>query len=93
MKDLIEEMKSGLGNTPYDDIKSDDLTDNKVKTSLLSAQSKFPEPSETNCNILFICTTTSEMIAYWRYIVNAQSGFFHEKSNVSCFLKKKMEFR
>ena len=75
-----------IGKAGYREIKETPLLDNKVKDCLLSAQQKFSAPSETNFNILFICTTTAEMVMYWNYIVNEQSGFFNPVSDISSFL-------
>ena len=75
-----------IGKVGYKEIKETPLSDNKVKDCLLSAQQKFSTPSETNFNILFICTTTEEMVKYWNYIVNEQSGFFNPVSDISSFL-------
>ena len=75
-----------IGKAGYKEIKETPLSDNKVKDCLLSAQQKFSTPSETNFNILFICTTTAEMVMYWNYIVNEQSGFFNPVSDISSFL-------
>lgn len=86
LTELENQLKPNIGKAGYTEIKRNEITDNKVKDCLLSAQEKFAEPSETNCNILFICTTTGEMIRYWQYIVNECSGFFHPFSDVSSFL-------
>lgn len=75
-----------IGEAGYKEIKETLLSDNKVKDCLLSAQQKFSAPSATNFNILFICTTTAEMVKYWNYIVNEQSGFFNLFSDISSFL-------
>ena len=86
LTELENQLKPNIGKAGYTEIKRNEITDNKVKDCLLSAQEKFAEPSETNCNILFICTTTDEMVRYWQYIVNECSGFFNPISDVSSFL-------
>ena len=86
MKDLIQIMSKNIGDSQFTGVTTDNMTDNKLKDCLLSAQNKFPEPSNTVCNILFISTTTSELISYWDYIVNPYSGFFNIASDVSSFI-------
>lgn len=76
LTEFENQLRPNIGKTGYTEIKRNEITDNKVKDCLLSAQEKFAEPSETNCNILFICTTTYEMVRYWQYIGNECSGFF-----------------
>ena len=86
LTELENQIRPNLSKVGYTEIKRNEIADNKVKDCLLSAQDKFAEPSETNCNILFICTTTDEMVRYWQYIVNDCSGFFNVFSDVSSFL-------
>ena len=86
MQSLIEEIKPNLEEAGYSDCQKIALTDNKTKDCLLSAQEKFPVPSSTNCNVLFICTTTSEFVNYIEYFCNKSSGFFTKGSDVSSFL-------
>ncbi len=85
MNDLIQQMSKNIGSSQFTGVTTDNMTDNKVKDCLLSAQNKFPEPSNTVCNILFVSTTTFELISYWDYIVNPYSGFFNIASDVSSF--------
>ena len=89
MKNFSEKLKKNITGTKYEDVETLNLTDNKVKDCLLSAQNKFAEPTKTNFNILFLCTTTEEMESYWQYIVNPNSGFFNENSDVSSFFADK----
>lgn len=86
LTELNNMLAPNIGKAGYKEIKETPLSDNKVKDCLLSAQQKFSTPSETNFNILFICTTTAEMVMYWNYIVNEQSGFFNSISDISSFL-------
>ena len=67
------------------EVKVENLSDDKVKNCLLSGQEKFNNPTLSNCNIVLISTTTEEMISYWGYIVNSNSGFFNPASDVSLF--------
>jgi hypothetical protein len=85
MKQLSCELEQHLDGTDYKGVKIQNLTDNRVKDCLLSAQNKFDNPSNDCLNILFLCTTTSEMQSYWQYVVNSNSGFFNEHSDVSSF--------
>ena len=86
LSEFNDMLAPNIGKAGYREIKETPLSDNKVKDCLLSAQQKFSTPSETNFNILFICTTTAEMVMYWNYIVNEQSGFFNPVSDISSFL-------
>ncbi|MGI6782347.1 MAG: hypothetical protein ACOX56_05970 [Acholeplasmataceae bacterium] len=85
MNELKSMISEYLEATEYKSIQIRNLTDNKIKSCLLNAQDKFGDPSSIELNILFINSTTTEMISYWNYIVNYKTGFFHPHSDVSCF--------
>ena len=93
MEKLKQDFEGHLSFTKYSGVDNSNLTDNKIKDCLLSAQKKFDCPNSNTCNILFVNTTTSELINYWGYIVNSQSGFFNTISDVGVFInenKKKL---
>lgn len=60
----------------YSEINVDKINDNKMSDYLKSAQKKFPNSSESICNILFIGTTTKEIQDYFAYLENGYSGIF-----------------
>lgn len=86
LSNFHNELIPNINQFGYKNIFTDSITDNKIKDSLLSAQQKFSLPSKNNFNILFICTTTDEMIKYWQYFVNDKTGFFNQKSDINSFL-------
>lgn len=86
LTELENQLRQGISKIGYLKVERSKITDNKIKDCLLSAQDKFTEPSETNCNILFINTITAEMLLYGQYIVNEVTGFFNSFSNVGSFL-------
>lgn len=86
MKDFNDLLREHLDDSPYKDVTTSNITDNKLKSCLLSAHDKFAPPTLQSCNILFVGLTTDEMINYWGYIINPCSGFFNPYSDVSSFL-------
>ncbi len=70
MSEVKTLLKPGIKNTKYIDIKTQMPADNKIKDCLISAQKKFSGNSLNNINILFICTTTEEMMFYLEYLTN-----------------------
>lgn len=85
MDDIATQLHDAASQCGIKGVKQAKVTDDKVKECLLSAQEKFSIPTDKNCNILLIITTTSEMINYWNYIINNNSGFFNPYSDVSLF--------
>ncbi len=82
LKEIENLFRQGLLNSGYDSIRTELSQDNKVKDCLQSAHKKFDKNSETNCNVLFLCTTTGEFIKYLDYLVNTDKGFLSPNSYV-----------
>lgn len=89
MMEFLNELNNHISQSNYEYAEFTNMTDNKVKSCLLYAQEKFGEPSNKDCNILFLSTTTSELISYWQYIINEESGFFNLNSDVTSFRAEK----
>ncbi|MBR6738007.1 MAG: hypothetical protein IKL82_06620 [Clostridia bacterium] len=79
IKSLISQQLSVIG---YEKVDIEYPKDNKVKDTLLSAQSKFNNNNSKNCNVLYLSTNTNEFVKYLNYIVNSESGFFTPNSYV-----------
>ncbi len=82
LKEISDKFRDVIDSTKYHSVNEVYPKDNKIKDCLLSAQKKFPDCSDTNCNILFISTITDELVHYINYLANPFSGFFTEKSYV-----------
>lgn len=82
---VIEQMKENFKNNPnktYSSIEYEKLDDNKLKDYLESAQSKFSIPKLNECNVLILALTTRDLIRFFDYIVNSQTGIFSGNSYI-----------
>ncbi len=75
MNAFVEQLRESASVLEMGDVVHKEMSDNKIKDCLLNAQEKFCDPSKTICNLLLISTTSLEMIHYWDYIMNEDSGF------------------
>jgi hypothetical protein len=82
LNEVSELFSNAIENSKYKKVEKVLPKENKIKDCLLSAQKKFVENSESNCNILFISTTTDELVSYIDYFVNPFSGFFTSSSYI-----------
>ncbi len=80
MDGLADLLRQQLPANGYNSVETLMPSDNKIKDCLQSCQKKFIGNSAENLNILFLCTTTEEMMSYILYLTNAASGFLTENS-------------
>jgi hypothetical protein len=79
IKNLILENKQNK-NTPYTNIKTSKMYDNKLVDYLKSGQEKFSDTLDNTLNIVMVGVRSGDLQDYWQYLYNDYSGLFTNSS-------------